>query len=158
MSRNNNPVEYELIVAEDVDGITCHVKGNKIDRYLMYMTLSEYLAMSGELIDCITLMTNVLVRVAGQKGYNMPQTLRALLKVIESDGLATYMGRFGVSRPVDPQVAVKAGSDGLPDLDCITENIRSTIETLRTLVSHVPEGENQVIIPINVGTSKGPKS
>lgn len=160
MSKNNEneKPDFALLVAAESDGITCHLEGNKLERYLIFMALAEYLAMRGELIDCITLMTNVLIRRAGKKGYKMPEAVRALLKVIESDELAPYMGSFGVSNPVGAPKAVKDGGEGVADLDSIIGNIKDTIDIMRQLVSRKENGETQVVIPVTVGGNAGLKS
>lgn len=160
MSKNNENEmpEFALLVAADNDGITCHLEGDKLERYLIYMALAEYLSMRGELIDCITLMTNVLIRKAKAKGYKMSETVRALNKVIESDELAPYMGGFGVSNPIGAPRAVKDGGEGVADLDSIIGDIKNTIDIFRQLMSHDAKEKKQVIIPMTVGGNTGLKS
>ena len=160
MSKNNEceMPEFALLVAADDDGITCHLDGNKMEHYLLFITLAEYLSIRGELIDCITLMTNVLIRKAKDKGYNKSETVRALNKVIESDELAPYMGSFGVSNPVGVPKAVKDGGESVADLDSIIGNIKNTIDILRQLVSRDVKEEKQVIIPMTVGGNARLKS
>lgn len=150
--------DFALLVAAEGDGITCHLEGDKLERYLMFLALAEYLSMRGELIDCITLMTNILIREAKKKGYTMSETVRALNKVIESDELAPYMGSFGMSSPGGVPKAVKDGSGVVADLDSIIGDIENTMKIMRQLVSRKAKGETQVVIPVTVGGNTGLKS